>query len=218
MKLPAINPSELSGPSGFLEAEGRFHFHVDDLKVGLNSRDEPLDGTTVELSVLGGEVAGQEGKTVNVTLWDIDQSKSADEQKQTISRLYNFYIATNVLEPSALGSSEVEFDEKLAIGSQIVMRVGHKQKQITENGKKKWVRDPDAKFLQIAYSDIFHVDDPEVATVPKDANAISMIKAEHRHDKAWFGWKSNKPAGASGSNGKAATAAKKSDYADDDDF
>ena len=216
MKLPAMNPAELGGPSGFLEHEGRFHFHVDNLKVGLNYKDEPFDGTTVELSVMGGEVAGQEGKTLNVTLWDIDQSKSAEEQKQTISRLYNFYIATNVLQPSALGSSEVEFDEKLAIGNQIVMRVGHKQKQVTENGKTKWVKDP--KFLQIAYSDIFHVDDPEVANVPKSASAIGLIPQQHRHDKAWFDYKKKAAGGAGGSTAAASSTAKKSDYSDDDDF
>jgi DNA polymerase elongation subunit (family B) len=45
-----------------------------------------------------------------------------------------------------------------------------------ENGKTKWIDDPESKFLQIAYSEIFHVDDPSVAKAKKDL--VNALKVE----------------------------------------
>jgi hypothetical protein len=215
MKLPPIDPSALKGPSGFLDQPGTYHLLVENLKVGLNSKDEPFNGTTVEVQCLGGSVAGQEQKKVSLTLWDIDASKPEDEQKQTVKRLWAFYIATNVLQPADMQSGDVDFDEKLAIDNQLVVKLQHKQKKFVENGKAVWRDDPSSRFLEIAYADIFHVDDPDVASVPKNADAIAIIPKKHRHEQAWFEYKIKATGGTSA---KADTSVKKSDYSDDDDF
>lgn len=215
MKLPPIDPSTLKGPSGFLDQPGSYHLLVENVKVGLNSKDEPFNGTTVEVQCLGGSVPGQEQKKCDITLWDIDASKPETEQRQTVKRLWAFYIGTNVLQPVDMQSGDVDFDEKLAIDNQLIVKLQHKQKKSVENGKTVWRDDPSSRFLEIAYADIFHVDDPDVASVPKNADAIAIIPKKHRHEKEWFAYKGE---ASNGVSAKSDVSAKKSDYSDDDDF
>lgn len=211
MKLQTAKGSDLAGGGQYVDKPGTYHFLIDNVKVGLSSKDEPMDGSTIEMTCLAGEHADQAGRKIGVTLWDIDQSKSIEEQKQTINRLTNFFIAVNQIQPSQLGG-EVDVDPVRAAGHQLVMKLGHKQKKVKdESGKDKWIDDPESKFLQIAYADIFHVDDPAVSKVAKSLDALKVIPSEHRHEgpqgKAWFDYKA-----------KAATPGKSSDFDDDDDF
>jgi hypothetical protein len=197
MKLQTAKGSDLAGGGmQYVDRPGTYHFLIDNVKVGLNAKDEPIDGTLLELTCLAGEDAEQVGKTVNVTLWDVDASKSHDEQKQTINRLTNFFISVNQIDPALLGD-EVDVDPMAAIGHQIVMKLAHKQKKTTDqNGKTKWVDDPESKFLQIAYADVHHVDDPAVAKVPKDVSMLKRIASKHRHAADWFAYKDKSAVGA----------------------
>jgi hypothetical protein len=214
MRIPTAKGSDLaSGGDQYVDVPGLYHFLIDQVKVGLTQKDEPQDGSTVEMTCLAGDDAGQVGRKCNVTLWDLDESKSADDQKQAIKRLTNFFIAVNQIQPTQLGA-EVDVKPEEAAGHQIMLRLGHKQKKVTENGKTKWIDDPESKFLQIAYSDIFHVDDPSVAKAKKDVKTIGLIPAQYRHTGAegekWFGFKAKAGAGSN--------PAKSSDFDDDDDF
>jgi len=213
MKLPATNPNDLKTGQGFLEEPGKFHVLVENVKVGLNSKDEPMDGTTVSLIVLAGTVAGCAQKTVNITLWHVDESKTTEEQKRTITTLWNFYIATNVVTPAQIAAG-AEFDEMLAMRQQLIVHLSRKQKKVVENGKTKWVDDLSAKFLQIAYSDLWHIDDPAAANVPKNADSLDFISPTLRHDKSWF----SSDNGGSASGKSLQTASKSSDYANDEEF
>ena len=43
--------------------------------------------------------------------------------------------------------------------------------------------------LQISYAGIYHVDDPQVADVPKDQDRLAEIPTSWRHDAEWFAFK-----------------------------
>ena len=201
MRIPTAKADDLHGGGDFLATPGTYHLLIDRMRVGLNIKDEPMDGTTVEATVLDGDVSGQAKKKINLTLWDIKLDKPVEEQASTIRCLTNFYLAANVLQPEDLGK-EVDIKPEDSESHQVVIKLQYAQKK--ENGK--WVEDK--KFLRINFSDVFHVDDPEVATIPKDQSALKVIDKKYRHDAAWFSFKEKKAAGG------AAGDSSKGDFSD----
>jgi hypothetical protein len=207
MRIPTAKGDDLHGGGDFLTAPGTYHLLIDQVKAGLNIKDEPMDGTTVEATVLDGDVAGQAKKKINLTLWDIKMDKPVEEQAVTVRCLTNFFLAANVLQPEQLGQ-EVDIKPEDSESHQLVVKLQYAQKK--ENGK--WVEDK--KFLRINFSDVFHVDDPEVANVPKDQSALKVIDPKYRHDAAWFAFKEKKGIGAGSTSGSSgAKKAGDSDYA-----
>lgn len=208
MRIPTAKGDELTGGGDFLNVPGTYHLLIDRMRVGLSIKDEPMDGTTVECTVLDGDVAGQAGKKINLTLWDIKMDRPIEDQSVTVRCLTNFFLATNVLQPKDLGE-EVDIKPEESESHQAVIKLQYAQKK--ENGH--YVED--RKFLRINFSDVFHVDDPAAASVPKDATALKVIDPKYRHDAAWFAFKEKKSPGSS--NSKAAAGAASGGAASDFD-
>lgn len=185
MRVQTAKGDELGNDMKYLEAPGTYHLVIDEVKEGLNSKDEPLDGTTLAMTVLGGDVAGQEKKKTSVTVWDIDGSKALEDQKMTVRVITAFLVATNLVRDSSLLGSEIEVDPQQAVGSQVVVKLAKPSKRA--NGK--WVEDKDSKFLQISFDDFYHVDDPAVKSVPKNQEALKMLGEDQRHPAEWFDFK-----------------------------
>lgn len=205
MKIATAKGNDLKGNAvDYLREPGTYHLLIKQYKEGLSSKDEPMDGSTIEMTVLDGNVSDQQKKEVSVTLWHLRIDKSIEEQGVTQRALTNFFIASNVIEDPAKLGDEIEIDPTLSEGHQIVMKLARPRKK-GENGK--YVEDMESKFLQINFSDIWHVDDPEVAKIPKNDRAIKMIDPKFRHDAAWFSFKADE------SNGSAPSAGG-SDYDD----
>lgn len=209
MRIPTARGEDLTGGGDFLNLPGTYHLLIDRMHVGMSVKDEPIDGTTVECTVLDGDVQGQAKKKVNLTLWDIKLDKPVEEQHVTVRCLTNFYLAANVLQPEQLGK-EVDINPEDADSHQVVIKLQYAQKK--ENGN--WVED--RKFLRINFSDVYHVDDPAVANVPKNASALKAIDPKYRHDAAWFAFKEKKDIGSNGNTAvaSAASSSSSSDYAD----
>lgn len=199
MRIPTAKGEDLTGGGDFLNLPGTYHLLIDQMHVGMTVKDEPNDGTAVECTVLDGDVQGQAKKKVSVTLWDIKMDKPVEEQHVTVRCLTNFYLAANVLQPEELGK-EVDIKPEEAESHQVVIKLQYAQKK--ENGN--WVED--RKFLRINFSDVYHVDDPAVANVPKDASALKVIDPKYRHNAAWFSFKEKKSPGGNGSNVAAGSA------------
>lgn len=187
MEFNTSTADELNEGDAYLDVPGTYHFVIEQIREGLSQKDEPLDGSTILLRVCGGE---HSGKLCNLTLWNVDLSAAESRQKHAIRIWTNFFLATNVLQPSQLGQ-KVSLDVNAASGSQVVAKVERQQKQVDG----KWVTDPDSKFLRLAYDNVYHVDDPELASTPKDADALSVIDQGHRHDASYFAYKA-KPTSA----------------------
>ncbi len=182
-----------------LTVPGWYHVNIERVKDGLGPSDKPINGFTVEINVLAGKpekstVEPDEfvNKKMNLTFWPPDLSKSEGAQNMTKRLNTAFLIATNLITPDKLGQP-IEINPEDATGAHMIV---HLEKRQEKNEAGNWV---DGKYLRVAYSDIFHVDDPEVASIPKNVAALKYCKPEHRRDAKYFAFKAK--------NGQSAASA-----------
>lgn len=204
--VETANASELNqgGGGNTLLEPCTAHVTIIGVKVGVGPGGTPIDGFTAELDVLGGKptnasVSASElvGKTLNLIFAPPDTTKSEKSQAMTRRKNTNFCLATGLLTPQQLGQS-VDINPEDAVGRHMIVRLEKEQKQEGD----KWV---DGKWLRVAYDDIYHVDDPEVASIPKNVAALKYIPTELRRKPEWFAYKAKGQTGAPAA--KAATAA-----------
>lgn len=169
------------GEGGGLREEGTYHCVVTEVFEGESKKGNPIEGVTVTFEVMAGTVEGQAGKSHTESLFLPTMSDKKPEMK--LRKLTALAIAGNVLQPADLGR-EVDIPFRDMVGSQMVVKFDH-QMEMDGNGEYT----VKSQYLQVAYSDMFHVDDPAVKAVPKSDDALSLIPDEHRHDEAWFAWK-----------------------------
>lgn len=172
-------------------------FHINVLHLGENDK---CSGVELQLSVLAGKpndptVTDFVDSTAKLTFWYPDASRSEEEQERTNAQLTALLIALDLITPAQLGQP-VNVDETQGVGRHALVHLRYKQEKVTENGKEKWVDNP--KFLQLAFNDILHIDDPAGANVPKNVGALKFVPAERRHpDPKYFAFKA-KPSAAGG--------------------
>ena len=189
-----------------LQHPGWFHATIVDVKDGLSTQGKSINGFTVEVDIMAGkadeanvdpkEIAG---KTMSLTFFAPDLSGSAEQQDGTRRLNTAFLVAANLIDPSKLGQA-VEIDPLAAIRHHIVIHLRWKHQNVDVNGVETWV--DDKQYMQIAYADVCHIDDPQAASIPKNVAALKFIKPEHRHKPEWFAFK------AKNGNGAAPAAAK----------
>jgi hypothetical protein len=105
-------------------------------------------------------------------------------------KLDRFFLAVGLLTEKQIRDKEqVSIDLQEANGRQFVAKLD-KEKE-------------DAKFLSLSFADIFHVDDPAVAAVPKHKGLLSLIAPSLRQ----IGMPTQQAAAKPASNGKRETQA-----------
>jgi hypothetical protein len=133
----------------------------------------------------------------NLTFWFPKASDTEQQQEKTNAKLTALFIASDLVTPEQLGQP-VEIEPSNATGRHVLVHIRFKQKKVTENGKEIWVDDP--QFLDLAFNDILHIDDPAGANVPKNVGALKFIDAKYRHpDAKYFAFKARGGAAAAGS-------------------
>ena len=187
MKIETTETTQ--GEGGGLREAGTFHCVVNEVREGESSGGKAIDGLTVTLEVLAGTVDGQAGKTHSESFFLPTLQDDEKKKGMKLRKLTAMAIAGNVLQPENMGKeADIPFDSM--VGCQMVVKFDH-QMEMDGNGQYTIK----SKYIQVAYSDIFHVDDPAIAAVPKNADALSLFPTEQRHDEAWFGWKKRKANG-----------------------
>lgn len=182
-------PEDVKGEGGnFLDAPGTYHIVITDVKPGESQKGKPIDGFTFHFDVLAGTVDGCSGKSGSQSLFAPDLSKEQKSIDAAKRKLAAFFIATGVMTPDQLGKP-VNIDESAANGKQLLVKFARKMEKDGEGNYTV-----ETKFLEIHYSDIFHVDDPEVKDIPKNADALGMIETKDRHPDTWFAFKEKKAA------------------------
>jgi hypothetical protein len=167
----------------YLQQPGTYHCVVTDLQEGRGPKGNPINGFLVGLSVLDGTVEGQKDKQHNLLLFSPDLSKSQSSQEWSKKKQTAFVVATGLLDLSRLGQ-RVEIDLQQAVGRQIVLTFAENE----HDGKKN---------LELAYANIYHVDDPRAAKFPKDKEALGIVPKSLRKPAEYFDGllkKSNAPA------------------------
>lgn len=154
MALTVEQPDELGGGGNFIDKPGVYHLLV--VAVDENPADKsgnPLDAEfKATVSVLAGTDPQQKDRSTDITFW-----KPKEKGDQASKRITRFCLATCLIgqfQPG--GKATVEPSD--AVGRQIVAKFGWKQKKDELTGKYV-----DSDRIDLHYSDIWHVDDPDVA-------------------------------------------------------
>jgi hypothetical protein len=173
-------PESLAGESTYLEHNesnaGTYLFVVTDSHDGAYKIKDDLktcDGFSFDLEVVGGPNAG---KSFSMTFFN-GKLNSKDGGAFAAKKQFAALIATDVCTPEQLGK-EFDYDPTEATGSLFVAELELGQKN--DDGKR---------YLQLAWSNIYHVDDPRIANVKMDDDQrakIASIKPAYRHPKDYF--------------------------------
>lgn len=162
-------PEQMDQPFNFLTEPGTYHLAVLAVDERPASKDgRPLDGFKVHVCVLDGTTAGQQKKEMELMFFapKMSDKNGGDFAKRKMAR---FAAACGIL-PVAAPGQRVTVDLQQAAGRQLVAEV---ERQTDTAGNA-------TKFLQLAWANIWHVDDPAVAQVPKDAAALGLLPATLR--------------------------------------
>lgn len=186
-------PEDFGGDGDFLTEPGTYHLLIQDVKVNETQGGKPHPGCVVfELAVLAGTVEGQEDKTLKLAFFP-PKLDSKDQGAFARRKQGAMFVAAGLMRPDQKGQ-RVAFDPRSAIDRQIVATF--------EKGQ-------DEKYLDLRYSDVWHVDDPRAAKYPKSAEAIRLIPTEQRHGESYFAPLFEKKGKNDGNGSAGSTATKK---------
>lgn len=151
---------DFSGGSSFLRDPGTYHVCVVDIDENPSKRDGSLiDNAAFRayLEVLSGTVGGQEGKSCDIIFF-YPKVQSKNEGAFARKLMDRFFLAVGLVTEADKGK-QLDINLQEAKGRHFIVKLEH---------------DDEQKYLRVAYSDIFHVDDPAVKEVPKNAAAMAM--------------------------------------------
>lgn len=152
------------GQGGFVDAEGTFHFNGVSFHINEKPDGKSYKGWTLLARVVGGTDETQVGKQMTIYMGDKKPNGSETFWKDLRTRVL---VACGFMKIEAMGKP-VSFNPKEPGVFQFVAKVKANQ-------------DGDRTFYGMSYMDIYHVDDPEVAEVPKDAESLSFIDQSRRY-------------------------------------
>lgn len=183
MKM-AVPDSYDSGPQ-YVDKEGRYHVQVLEVNEGVSGKGNPLNGFHLRLGVVEGEHEDQIGRSIDINVYNVNGQPGYEKSDEITRRLQtNFVIACNLFNPGAVqAGAEVDIDITKALHQQFVAHLAY--------GKEK---NDGKRFLNFHYSDVFHIDDPAVASVKKDAKMIALLPSQLRKKPEFFSYKAKKKA------------------------
>lgn len=166
---------DFEGESNFLSKPGTYHLVVEDVKVGIGPKGNAIEGATFSMAVIAGTVDSEKKKTFNHVIF-FPRATHKDGGKFAGKVLSKFLLAVNQVNPADRGK-KISVDPERIAGQQIV--AAFVQGKENDQGKS---------YLEIysAGLAVYHVDDPHVTGIPKDAAALTLIPKELRHDAKWF--------------------------------
>lgn len=155
--------------SKFLEQPGEYHMVVEAMEEKPRKQDGELIANAwyaAKLKVLAGSSPGQEDKEHRVVFFkpNPDSKDGGDFARKKSDR---FLLAVGLITPEDRGK-KVSLDLQHAVMRQLLIKL---------DGRKD---DRGRNQLDISFANIFHVDDPEAASYPRDGAAIALIPQELR--------------------------------------
>jgi len=156
----------------YLQQPGTYHCVITDVSEGRGPKGNPINGFMAELTVLDGTTEGQKDKQTNLVLFSPDLSKSQANQDWARKKQTAFVVASGLLDLAKLGRKvDIELDD--CKGRQIIIQFDSDE----YDGKSR---------LQLAYANIWHVDDPRAAKFPKDKGSLDIIPKSLRKPAEYF--------------------------------
>ena len=165
--------NDFDSGSAFISEPGCYHMLVSSVKfpAQTNSGKEIPNGLfTVVLAAAASTVPSQVGKQLTLTFFAPSINHS-DQGKFATKKVDRFLLATGLISEDDKNVKKA-IDPNKAQGHQIMVKL--------EKSKGK----DDKERVDIAYADIYHVDDPEVAEWPKNAEQLAKIHKSRRKTDA----------------------------------
>lgn len=156
------------------------------------SKTKFIDGLGVVFGVLAGSHADQLNKTLDVIF--IKGSKQHSDGGELCNRKLSKLFAATGLKTTIEPGQPARLDT--------TQLVNPPRQLIIKTVEKPNSNNPGKMHIELSYDDIWHVDDPAVKDVPKNAEALAAIPAALRRDPSTF--KSVKPADGAGSGAEPA--------------
>ncbi len=166
-----------SGGEAWLKKPGTFHARV--VKVeepALAKKTQlPLNGFRVTFAVLSGklddgtDIGAEVGKQFDYLFFYPDSDKTPEQNLWPIKKITAFLVGAGLMNESAIGQ-DVDVELQHSINRQLVIQMAA--------GKDD--------FLDLHYSNIYHIDDPRVASIPRDQAALKLLPAQLRRDPKSF--------------------------------
>jgi len=173
VRIQKTSEGATGGESKKVSKPGTYHVLVADGHDGVSTQGKPINGFSATLIVVAGTEKDQKDKEFHLHLFDPDMSKSETAQEMSIKKQTAYGIAVNQIDPNKLGEEvECDFDSDAVKGHQFMIVLAPDTR--------------DASNLQLDYDKIFHIDDPRMAKMPKDAEALKSIPSEFRKKPEFF--------------------------------
>lgn len=187
-------PSNM-GVLQFIDQPGWYHLLVNNInEEPQKNNGEVMDAIRVETVCQAGTNPEQAKKSFSPLLFNPSEGDSDGGEFK--SKIHLRLADALCLLPPASAGEEVEIDWQKAKGRQFIALA-------------KWGKERNGeKFMEIDGAHIYHVDDPDVAKVPKNMQAVNLMPASMRRISTDPNNARNHAPAANG-NGKSATAANK---------
>lgn len=202
MAMQIEMPDAIGGSGNYLREPGKYHFVVLDTDEAPKKKGgDPIDGFKIVAEVQNGN---EQGKEFDFVFRNPMPTWSDKGQEQGRKKIGACMVALGFATPDNMGKAmEVELEQ--AVHRHFFAEVDFER---DTDGNEK-VSDSGQKFLQLAWSNIYHVDDPAAANYPRNEDSLALIpKANRINDPAFFDLiRGKKPSSNGGGNGHAAKAA-----------
>jgi len=180
-----------TGSGNWLKEPGTYHFIVTGVEEEpKDSNKNPLGGFRVNCQALAGTTKDQESRTFDIMFFNAkltEKNEGLFKRKQQA----RFFIATNILK-DVHGQKGLKIDLQQATAQQAICTLEKGMKDGKETG-----------YLQLAFANIWHVDDPDAASFPKCEKSLKLIPASGRRKPESFKKKNgDEDSGTAGSGAK----------------
>lgn len=162
-----IKQTEELSNSSYASKDGRYHCIITEWVENPPKADKtPMEGAVkVGFEIVAGTDKNEIKKTHNEMFFPPDETKEGGGFAAI--KLTRLIVAiSGVHQPGV----EVEITDKDAIGRQLVLELAHRADK----------NDPQKIYFGLKGANLWHVDDSDVADVPKDAEALSIIEPHLR--------------------------------------
>ena len=110
---------------------------------------------------------------IGFTLWDPKLNASDAGKLWAAKKRTNLLLAVDAMKPSQIGGRVTLGNYEEIVSRQVCLQI-----DLNDGG-----------YAELAYADIYHVDDPACEHVPKSAPDLSVIPAELRHAADYFSFR-----------------------------
>lgn len=172
---------EFASERGVISTPGEYHLLIADVNFGYSLDGETHHGDRIVVKFESlGEL--QKGATTQISLFNVKGSDSEKGSKMKLKKQLFFLVAVGLVSIDQIAEGNVptfDFDND-------EFRERARQRVTGRHVCAKLVKALDERFMDINYSDIYHIDDPRIVHYSKDEEAIKALPAEQRIDAATF--------------------------------